>query len=297
MSRLAKVSPATVSRVLTGNASVAQLTKERVLLAMQELGYTPNVFARSLATNRSYSVGVIVNDLSSPYFGSLLRGIENAVEAAGMQLVVASGHTRRESERKAVELLQQRRPDALIVHLEETPDEDLVRWASATTPLVLVGRYVAELEHVSVHLDNELGGFLATQYLISRGHTRIAHLSGPLKLADSRARLAGYRRALEEAALVVDEHLVIEGDFQEDGGQRAAQKLLELHELNPKSNLKETVTAIFAANDQMAAGVLRHLRERGLRVPHDVSLIGYDDIIFARYVHPELTTVRQPLEE
>ena len=286
----AKVSPATVSRVLTGNAVVADTTRLRVLTAVQELGYRPNMFARGLVTNRSHSVGVVVNELSSPYFGALLGGIEEATEEVGMHLSVSSGHARLGSERRAVEFLQQRHADALIVYLEETPDEEIIGWAKGVLPLVLVGRYVAELAHVSVHLDNELGGFMATRHLLERGHTRVAHITGPLRHHDSRARLAGYRRALEEACLPFDERLVVEGNFQEHGGQQAATKLL-LRAPPGKGGL----TAIFAANDQTAAGALRSLRERGVRVPTDVSLIGYDDIIFARFLEPELTTVRQPL--
>lgn len=286
----AKVSPATVSRVLTGNATVASTTKVRVVTAMRELGYRPNMFARGLVTNRSHSIGVVVNELSSPYFGALLSGIEEAAEGAGMHLSVSSGHARRDSERRAVEFLQQHHSDALIVYLEETPDEEIVSWAKLVPPLVLLGRYVTELEHVSVHLDNELGGFMATKHLLEHDHRRVAHISGPLWHHDSRARLAGYRRALEEARVPFDEQLVVEGDFQEDGGQQATTELL----LRAPPD-EGGVTAIFAANDQTAAGALRSLRERGVRVPTDVSLIGYDDIIFARFLQPELTTVRQPL--
>ncbi len=290
VSHRAKVSPATVSRVLTGNAAVTSATKLRVMTAVQDLGYRPNMFARGLVTNRSHSIGVVVNDLSSPYFGVLLGGVEEAAEGAGMHLNVSSGHARRGSERRAVEFLQQRHSDALIVYLEETPDEEIVSWAKLAPPLVVVGRYVAELEEVSVHLDNELGGFMATTHLLEHGHRRVAHITGPLWHQDSRARLAGYRRALSEAGIAFDEQLVVEGDFQEEGGQQAADRLW----LRAPPG-KGGVTAIFAANDQTAAGVLRSLRGRGVRVPADVSLIGYDDIIFARFLQPELTTVRQPL--
>ena len=258
----AKVSPATVSRVLTGNAAVADTTRLRVLRAVQDLGYRPNMFARGLVTNRSHSIGVVVNELASPYFGSLLGGIEEATEGAGMHLSVSSGHARRGSERRAVEFLQERHADALILYLEETPDEEIVDWAKGGPPLVLVGRYVAELAHVSVHLDNELGGFMATKHLLEHGHRRVAHITGPLRHHDSRARLAGYRRALSQAHVPFDERLVVEGNFQEEGGQHAAAELL----LRAPPH-EGGVTAIFAANDQTAAGALRSLRGRGVRVP------------------------------
>lgn len=294
VSRRAGVSPATVSRVLTGNAVVAEPTRVRVMAAVQELGYTPNMFARGLVTSYSHSVGVIVSDLSSPYYGPLLGGIESVTERAGLHMSVSSGHARLDSERHAVTFLRQRHADALIVQLEETSDEELVGWAKGGAPLVLVGRYVAELAHVSVHLDHQLGGLRATRHLLEHGHRRVAHVAGPPGRDDSRARLAGYRQALAEARLPFDEQLVVPGDFLEESGERAVRHLWRRGLLGgtPQAG---GVSAIFAANDQMAAGALRALRERGLRVPDDISLVGYDDLIFARFLQPELTTVRQPL--
>ncbi len=288
VSRLAGVSISTVSRVLNDTVPVADETKRRVLNAVQKLDYQPNAFARGLVTNRSGGVGVTVNDLSSPYFGTLLKGVEEVIEEAGMHLIVASGHAKAETERRAVEFLKQRRTDALIIHSEELPDADLLNWAKGDIPILVIGRYIAELAKSCVYLDNETGGRLATRHLLEKGHRRIAHITGPLSIHDSRERLVGYRRALEEAGLNYEEDFVVEADFMEAGGQIATKRLLER---------KLDFSAIFVANDQMAVGVLQTLREAGLRVPEDISLVGFDDVLLARYLYPALTTIRQPLFE
>lgn len=289
VSRLANVSIATVSRVLNGNVPVSTAKRERVMAAVEQLGYQPNTFARGLVTNRSGGIGVVVNELSSPYYTGILQGIEEIVEARGMHLVVSSGHAKELLEREATEFLKQRRSDALILHLEATSDADLLEWARQDdVPIIVVGRHIEELADRCVHLDNLAGGYLATKYLIGRGHRRIAHISGWMAIKDARDRLEGYRRALQEAAIPFDDALVVEGDFVEEGGQRAMQRLLDR---------TRDFSAVFAANDQTAAGALHTLRAHGLRVPEDISLVGYDDVLLARYLYPALTTVRQPLVE
>lgn len=290
VSRHAKVSPATVSRVLNGTVPVATDTKKRVLDAVEKLNYQPNAFARGLVTNRSGGIGVVVNEISSPYYSGIVRGIEHVVEAAGMHLIVSSSHADARLEQRAAEYLLQRRADALILHLETVSDAELLQWLEQNLPVdmpvVIVGRYVAELEDACICLDNEKGGFLATQHLLEHGHRHIAHITGPLGMKDSRDRLQGYRRALEAAGLVYDEAYVVEADFNEDGGALAAERLLA-------RGLE--LSAIFSANDQMAAGILHTLRANGLDVPNDISIVGYDDVFIARYLYPALTTIQQPL--
>lgn len=288
VSQRARVSMATVSRVLNGTVPVSADARARVMAAVKELGYQPNVFARSLATNRSGGIGVIINEISSPFYATIVQGIEEVIEAKGMHLMVSSGHAKEALEHEAVEFLRQRRSDALILHLEATSDYDILRWAQGDTPIVIVGRYVAELADRCVYLDNVAGGYLATKHLIDHGHERIAHITGWMAIKDARERLEGYRQALDEANLPFDEALVVEGNFVEEGGQLGMKRLLER---------KLDFTALVAANDQTAAGALQTLRAYGLRVPEDISLIGYDDVLLARYLYPALTTIRQPLAE
>ena len=288
VSRRAKVSPSTVSRVLNETVPVADDTKRRVLDAVKELDYQPNVFARGLVTNRSGGIGVVLNEISSPYYTGLIGGIEKVVEQEGGHLLVSSGHADAEKERAAVAFLRQRRSDAVIVQVDAATDDDLASWAASGPPLVIFGRCVAELADSCVYLDNERGGFLATQHLIDNGHRRVAHVSGPLWVQDSQARLQGYRRALELNDLPFDAALVVEGDFTEAGGHRMMTRLLKR---------KVNISSVFVGNDQMALGALTALQEAGCRVPNDISLVGYDDVLFARYLSPSLTTVRQPLYE
>jgi LacI family transcriptional regulator len=257
--------------------------------AVAELNYTPNAFARGLATNRSGGIGVTLNDIGSPFFGAMLRGIEERLEEHGVHMLVSSGQLDAAKERDAIEFLEQRRSDALIVQSEALSDHELLDLARRSdVPFVVYGRWIAELDGVCIYLDNEAGGALATRHLLAHGHRRIAHLSGSLASPDARQRMQGYRDALAEAGLAFDDRYVVEGDYQEAGGYAAMKRLLE-REL--------PLDAVFAANDQMAAGAMRAAREHGLNIPHDLSFIGYDDVVLAQYVTPALTTVRQPLRD
>ena len=289
VSEVAQVSSATVSRVVNGNKWVSTATRDRVLAAMAELGYQPNSFARALATNRSETIGMVVGDLAGSFFGGMMHSAEQEVRKAGKHLIITSGHDSIESERDAIDFLLQRRVDALILHLDVMSDEDLIALnARVQVPIVLVNRRVPELAGRSISLDNELGGYLATQHLLELGHRAIACITGPLYKADARARLAGYRRALEQANCDYDEHLVIESNFTESGGQAAAARLL---------SRQIPFTALFAQNDHLAIGAMNQLKTQQLRIPGDISLVGYDDMVMAPYVEPALTTVAIPVNE
>jgi LacI family transcriptional regulator len=289
VSKLARVSPATVSRVLNGTTPVAVPTRQRVIEAVETLGYVPNAFARGLATNRSGGLGITVNEISSPFSGALVAGIEQVAREAGLHLLVSSGSADEAMERSSIDFLLERRCDGLVVQAEGLSDEaliDLVR--SGPTPVVVFGRSIAEIETSCVTMDNERGGELGTQYLLDHGHRHIGHISGPLSFPDARDRLQGYRRALEAAGVAFDERYVVESTFQEEGGGQAAHRLMQR---------APELTAIFVANDQMAAGAMRALRELDLEIPSDISVVGYDDVFLARYLSPALSTVRQPLVE
>lgn len=287
VSRLARVSPATVSRVLNGTTPVADTTKERVLEAIATLEYKPNAFARGLATNRSGGIGITVNQVSSPFFGALVEGVEQTVRAAGLHLMVSSGFADTKAERDSIDFLLERRCDGLVVQAEGLSDDELIDLVQhGTTPVVVFGRRIAEIEDSCVVTNNELGGALATRYLLDHGHRHVGHVTGPLSYPDARDRLHGYRRALEAAGVAYDDRYVVESTFLEEGGSQAVARLLAR---------APELTAIFFANDQMAAGGMRTLREAERHIPNDVSVVGYDDVFLARYLTPTLTTIRQPL--
>ncbi|TCS43936.1 LacI family DNA-binding transcriptional regulator [Reinekea marinisedimentorum] len=289
VSKFANVSVATVSRVINGNKWVSDATRDKVLAAMKELGYKPNSFARSLATNKSHTIGMVIGDLSGPFFGKLMNEAEQEIRNAGKHLIITSGHDTVESERDAIDFLLQRRVDALILHLDVLPDQDIIDIAdNSGVPLILVNRLVPELINSSISLDNELGGYLAVKHLTDLGHTQIATITGPLYKADARARLSGYRRALEEAGIAYDERLVVESDFQEEGGIAPVERLYRR---------KVKFSALFIQNDHMAFGAMNTLKGRGVNIPEEVSIVGYDDMVMARYVEPALTTVAVPVAE
>lgn len=281
------MSVATVSRVMNGVA-VTPANKTAVLAAIEQLHYRPNAFARSLATDRSGAIGVVVNEVTGLFYGGIVQGIESVVEKHGMHLVVSSGHRVAERERQAFDSLTQSRADALILLVSATSDYDLIELANRDRPVVIIGRHIEELADRCVFVDNVHGGYVATRHLIDQGHERIAHLTGNLSMKDGRDRLEGYKAALREAGLEFDEALIVDSEFVEAGGYRGMQRLLRRG---------RDFTAAFAANDQSAAGALLALKESGLSVPEDVSIVGYDDVLLAKYVSPALTTVGQPYVE
>lgn len=289
VSRLAGVSTATVSRVLNGTTPVSAATRQRVLDAVATLGFRPNAFARGLVTSRAGGIGVTVNEVSSPYFGAAVFGVEQVAREHGIHLLVSSGFAEATRERASIDFLVERPCDGLVVQADGLADDDLAELVRhGPVPVVVFGRSVPGIEAACVVLDNESGGALATAYLLERGHRSIGHVTGPHTFPDARDRLRGYRRTLEAADVEYRERYVVESTFREDGGARAAVALLER---------APEISAIFFGNDQMAAGGIRALREHGRDVPADVSVVGFDDVFLAQYLTPALTTVRQPLVE
>jgi LacI family transcriptional regulator len=284
VARRAGVSPSTVSRILNGTARVRDSKRRAVERAIADLNYHPNVMARGLAGGRSMSVGVITQDIASPFYNETLKGIEDSLAVAGYAPLFVSGHWNKAKETERMTLLAARRVDGVIVLTGSIDDAALLGYAQRL-PLVITGRNLQGPHVVSIQLANEQAAFDATWYLIELGHTRIAHIAGPPSHFDAQERLAGYRRALTQAKLPVDDRLVAVGDFNEATGLLALNQLLET---------RVSFTALFVANDQMAYGARLALYRKGIRVPEDVSLIGFDDLPASLYTTPPLTTVRQP---
>lgn len=286
VSKLAGVSLATVSRVMNNNARVSDNTKKKVLDAMKTLGYRPNATAQSLASNRSNSVGVLVSEVHGPFFGQMMSGIEAELRAAGKHVIITTGHSEEDKEKDGIEFLISRNCDAIIAHVEAVSDEYLVELNEGKTPVYLVSRQVDVLKEKCISLDNELGGYLATKALIDLGHERIAYIAGPQFKADASYRLEGHKRALAEHNITFDENLFYIGDFKETGGIDGLKHFL---------NKQYQFSALVCANDEMASGAMKYAREHDISLPEQLSIIGFDNIIFANYLYPTLTTINNPV--
>lgn len=286
VSDLAGVSLATVSRVMNDSGRVSEKTREKVLAAMRELDYRPNTVAQSLASNRSNCVGVLVSEVYGPIFGSMLSGIEDELSRAGKFTIFATGHSEEAKEREAIKFLISRNCDALILHVEATSDEYLLQQKDGALPFVILNRIVPGLEQNCISLDNEHGGYAATNMLLEMGHRNIAYISGPLSWGDASARLAGHKRALQEHSQKFDERLLVEGDYHEVAGSNGMTQLLQQG---------IPFTALVCANDEMAAGAMDIVRSRGMSIPGDMSVVGFDNAPLSRYVHPKLSTVNYPV--
>lgn len=294
VARRAGVSVATVSRVMNGTAPVLEHTRERILTAARELHFTPNASARSLSTRRTTALGVVLPDLHGEFFSELLRGLDRVAQQQGRHLLVSSSHHDPHGIAAALRAMHGR-VDGLIVMAPDVPATALAESLPRNLPTVLlncaertdVADGTAPVRIRMLGVDNVGGAMAMVRHLASLGHERIGFIAGAPDNTDARERLIGYERAMHELGLEAPSAYRAGGDFSEESGWRAAQSLLDA---SPRP------TAIVAANDMMALGALRAARERGLAVPADVSVAGFDDIPTARYVTPPLTTVRVDVE-
>jgi LacI family transcriptional regulator len=285
VARAAGVSPSTVSRVLNGTTPVEPGKAARVQAAVARLGYVPNAFARSLLGHAGRSVGVLVPQLGDEFYGRVVTGIEDALKGGGYHMVCSLGHDDRRAEAEAIAMFLETRAAGLVLVSDHVPERDILALARARHPIVLINRFIPELAAHAIRIDNVYSGALATRHLLGLGHTRIAHIAGSLSRSGARERLEGYHLALREGGIARDDRLVFEGDFTEEGGREAVARALGSADF----------TAVFAANDRMAAGAIAAIREAGLRVPADVSVVGFDNTAISRFTYPTLTTVDYPV--
>lgn len=283
----AQVSVPTVSKVLNNRPDIAEATRRRVEAAIVATGYqrrAPSAARRA----RAGLVDVVVHGINSPWVLEVLAGAEAAAHRAGVGMVLSSVHGGELGERW-VRALERRRSDGVVIVVSDIPPETLERLIESHVPVVLLDRTGnSDPRLASVGAANWSGALSATQHLIDQGHRRIGVISGHPRLACSAERIDGYLAALRRAGIAVDEELVRHGDFFPEGGRAGAAALL---------SLPEPPTAIFAGSDLQALGVYEEAHARGLRVPHDLSVVGFDDLSMAQYVTPPLTTVRQPHAE
>ena len=283
----AHVSVTTVSRVLNDSGYVSADKRQAVQTAIDTLDYKPNVFAQSLASGQSHSIGVLTQLIASPMYDLILRGVVEYLYNSNYSPIIADGYWIVQREKDSIQTFLDRSVDGLILLGGSLPHEEIIRIARQV-PTFVIARNIPELADQSIPIDDFSGGYMATRHLIEAGHRSIAHIRGLVDHADAELRYNGYCQALKDAGIPEDPNLLVQGDFTEASGVLGVEILL---------TRGVNFSAIFAANDQMAYGARLALHRKGIRVPQDVSLVGFDDVSFSAYIPPPLTTVSVPAQD
>lgn len=280
---LAGVSTQTVSRVVNNKPGVATSTRTRVLAATQALNYRPNAVARSLVSQRTLTLGIVSLPVGDYFQAQVVAGLEQAARERGYGSLISFTESAAPAVSQTVDSMLARRVDGLALL---TPTSAAQRLDRLTIPCVTLASPILNPQAINVDVDNIDGAYQATRHLVEQGHQRVGIVSGPAGWKVSTDRIEGARRAMEEAGCLLDERLIeISDGWSLEAGYRAAQKLYNCH---------PDITALFCHNDWLALGAMRVLRERGVHAPEQISIVGYDDLPVCEYVHPALTSVRQP---
>ena len=288
VAELAGVSASTVSHVLNGTRKVSEDTRERVRLAIEELGYEPNLLAKSLKVSRTFTIGLLISDIQNPFFTSVIRGAEDVALSRGYHLFLCNTDEDPNREDEYVRELSKKRVDGLIVASSASRRDHALQLRLGDVPFVFMDREVEGIEADTVRVDNRLGMRLIAEHLTQLGHERVGMVSGPLEKSSGHERYHGLRDALADLGLPLRDSLVRFGDFRVSGGREAAEELLRL---------PEPPTALVVSNNQMTLGALLAVRELGLRVPDEVSVVSFDDMEWAPLANPPLTALAQPTYE
>jgi LacI family transcriptional regulator len=288
VARRSGVSYSTVSRVVNGHVNVKSATRERVQSAMAELGYVPHLTARALASGRTQTIGLLARGIDNPFFSAVIKGVDQEVSHADYDLLLCTTHNRNEQEGEYVARLSHGMTDGLLIVVPTALPDYVSQLRAERFPFVLIDHDSDAPGCTIVNAANRTGTREGIAYLIGLGHRRIGFITGRPDVGSAMERLVGYREAMRDGGLPVEEELIVRGDFMEERGYTAGQELLAL---------PRPPTAIFASSDTAAFGVISAARDAGRRVPDDLSVLGFDDIVEAAWFGAGLTTVRQPLRE
>lgn len=286
IARLAGVSTSTVSHVINKSRFVSDEIAERVNNAAQQLNYAPSALARSLKMNRTKTIGMLVTTSTNPFFGEVVKGVERSCYHQGYNLILCNTEGDNQRMKASINTLLQKRVDGLLLMCSTLEGERLDVFDRYPDIPVVVMDWGPILFASDKIQDNSLqGGYMAAKHLIECGHREIGCITGPLIRHQAQMRYEGYKRALAEAGIAINPDWIVESDFECEGGYQAFEKLYQRGKLP---------SALFVSNDMMAMGVIQAANQRGLRVPDDLSLIGYDDVHIAKFMTPALTTIHQP---
>ncbi len=287
VAKLANVSPATVSRVLSNPDLVSKETREKVMEVINKVNYKPHIVARQFRTKETKIILVVVPDITSAFFSRVLRGIEHVAVQNGYQVILGDTENDTEREQEYINLLLQKQADGMVL-LTARQDKTKLEEISEHFPMVLACEYMDGLNVPTVSIDNISSARKATEHLIQQGHTKIAHITGPINVILSRDRLRGFQQAMMSHDLEIDSAYIQEGDFTFESGYHQMLKLLALE--TPPS-------AVFAFNDEMAMGAIKAVKDSHMLIPEDVAIVGFDNIKMASVIEPNLTTIDQPKYE
>ena len=292
IARIASVSRMTVSRVINNEKGVGKETRQRIETIIEEVDYRPSQIARSLATQKTLTLGLVVQDISNPFFSGIARGIDQIARQEGYSVLLCNTEEDSANEKEILQVLEEKRVDGVLLCSSRLKREDLRNILPRFPSAVLVNRLLGEEDCAelvdSVIIDEDAGGSMATGHLLSRGHQKIAFLAGPQASFGSQGRRRGYESTIQGAGIAVESEMIYPCEPTVEGGYAGTMHMLASY---------PEITAIFAYNDLVAVGVLQACEEMDLSVPKDVALVGYDDIRLAALVTPSLTTCRIPREE
>ncbi len=288
VAKLAGVSPSTVSRALNNHPGISERTRQRIIEVAKKLHYKPNYRGQILTTRSTKNIGLLITDITNPFFPELVRGAEEKASEAGYTILLGNTSESEEKETNYLDLFSRGPVDGVIISASRISNEHIINLAEEGLPIVVINRILEHPKISYVSVDMEKGGYLATKYLVNLGHSRIAFINGPSLSEAAKRRLSGYKKALIESRIRYNPNLVSFNTPTAESGYREAVKLLYT---------KDPPSAIFTYNDLMAFGVIKAAKELSIKIPEELSIIGFDNIFFSNFTDPPLTTVKQPKEE
>lgn len=282
----AGVSIATVSNAINGKGNVSKKRREQILKIMEQMNYQPNVNASALMGKKTYTLGLLIPDISNPFFSEIARAIEDQAHQLGYSVIMCSTDNKDERVERYIGLLEQKNVDGILIGTGVDNLDILTNLQAKNIPIVMISRETSALEVDTVVVDDFVGGLMAAQHLAEMGHRQMAILSEQLKVSSARERIRGFKQGLQDLQIPFDDHNIAICDYMIQEGRRAAGELLAR---------EDRPTALFCCNDVLAIGALQEARSIGIKVPEELSIVGFDDTILAAVVDPPLTTIAQPI--